>query len=174
MTRTLLLILLITAGTVIDGAWLSRLPLRATPDLALLVALSVAIRHGLEAGVLAGALTGYLRDLVSGSPLGLFLASYLVVGAAFGAAMPLVNPHYRYLPAATAVVGTALLYSASGLLVAATALAPVSWIAVALDASVAAGINALLARPVHALVGWIDDISGRRQAVRVIPHKAPR
>jgi hypothetical protein len=39
---------------------------------------------------------------------------------------------------------------------------------------VAAGINAILAKPVDALVGWLHHVTDRRHAVRVIPHKAPR
>jgi rod shape-determining protein MreD len=174
MVRLLLLMGLLAGATVIDGAWLSRLPLPAAPELAMLVALAVGMRRGLEAGALAGAAAGYLYDLVSGSPLGLYTLAYLAVGAAAGAVRPVVDLRQRSVPVVAAVLGTSVVYLISALLVAATALAHVDWTQTARDAAVAAIGNALLARPVDSLVGWVEYVSVRRHAARVIPHKAGR
>jgi len=166
MLRAALFIGLVAAGTVINGAWLSRLPLPASPDLVLLVVLAAAMRRGVETGVLMGAAAGYLRDLVGGSPLGLFTVAYLALGAAAGATVTLVDLQQRHMPAVTAVLGTAFLYAASGLMVALTGLADVQWATLAFDAAVAALLNAALARPVDALVGWADGLPQRRYAAR--------
>ncbi len=62
MLRAALFVGLIVAGTVITGAWLSRLPLPASPDLVLLVVLAAAMRRGVETGV-ADAILDALQPL---------------------------------------------------------------------------------------------------------------
>ncbi|MDR7523510.1 MAG: rod shape-determining protein MreD [Armatimonadota bacterium] len=166
--RGILFVLLLAAGVVVDGAWLSRLPLPAGPDLLLLVVLAIALRHGAEGGALAGAAGGYLRDVAGGTPLGLYAFSYLVVGAAAGASSAVVDPRQRSVAVAWAVVGTGLLALVSGTMVAATGLARVTWADVASDAAVAAALNALLAGPVGSLVAWADRVTRRRYEGRVI------
>jgi len=174
MLRVALLAGLIAAGVVINGAWLSRLPLPAAPDLVLLVVLAAAMRRGLETGALLGVAAGYLRDLVGGSPLGLYTLSYLIMGASAGAAMTMVDLQQRRMPAVTAALGTALLYATSGLVVTATGVAPVQWASLAMVAAAAALLNAVLARPVDTLVGWADRLTQRRYAARVIGHRGRR
>lgn len=166
MLRATLFAGLIAAAVVVGGAWLSRLPLPAAPDLLLLVVLAAAMRRGVETGVLIGAAAGYLRDLVGGSPLGLFTLCYLLVGATAGAAKTLVDVQQRRVPAFTAAVGTVLLSAVLGFVVTLTGLAAVHWTALAWDAAVSAVLNAVLARPVYAVVAWADGLPQRRYAAR--------
>jgi Kef-type K+ transport system membrane component KefB len=104
----------------------------------------------------------------------LFTLSYLAVGAAAGATMTIVDLQQRRIPAVTAVLGTVLLYAISGLTVTLTGLADVRWAVVAADVAVAALLNAVLARPVDALVGWTDRLLQRRYSARVIGHRLLR
>lgn len=174
MARVALIALLLVVGTGVQGAWLSRLPPRITPDLLLLVVLAVAIRRGPEAGACWGAAAGYLRDLVGGGPLGLFTLTYLVVGAAAGAASSAVDPRQRHVPAAVAFLGTFLLMAASGAVVAAAGMATVKWHALAGETWMAAAANALLAGPASTLVGWAERLTARRYAGRTVVQRVPR
>jgi rod shape-determining protein MreD len=174
MLRAALFAALMAAAVVVNGAWLSRLPVPAAPDLVLLVVLAAATRRGVVTGALMGTAAGYLRDLVGGSPLGLFTLSYLAVGAAAGAAMTMIDLRQRRMPAVAAALGTALLYAISGLVVTLTGLANLHWTVVAVDAGGSAVLNAVLARPVDTLVGWADRLPARRYAARVIGFRVLR
>jgi rod shape-determining protein MreD len=172
--RAVLLTGCLALGAALDGALFSRVPWGLAPDLLLLVVLAVGLRHGLEAGAVIGAGAGYLRDLVSGSPLGLFVLSYLLVGAAAGAASAMVDPQQRAIPAAAALGGTAALALASATIVAMTGVGQVHWPSTAVDAAAVAAANVLLARPVDALVHGIDRLVQRRYAGRLIGHRVLR
>lgn len=165
---------LLAAGTVIDGAWLSRLPRWASPDLPLLVTVAFGLRQGVEAGALAGAAAGYLRDVVGGSPLGIFTLSYLAVGAAAGALAAVVDLRQRYLYAAAAALATIGLSLMSGLVVASTGITDVGWILLLREAAVSAVFNALLAGPVAAVVNWAETISRGRDSTKIVARRATR
>jgi rod shape-determining protein MreD len=170
--RVLLLTGCLALGAALDGALLSRLPWG--PDLLLLVVLAVGLRHGLESGALIGAGAGYLRDLTSGSPLGLFVLSYLLIGAAAGAASTIVDPQQRAIPAVAALVGTAALALLGAAIVHATGVARVDWAATAFDAAITAAINGFLAGAIDATVRGIDRLAQRRYTGRLIGHKVLR
>lgn len=171
LIRTVLLGVLLAGGTLIDSAWLSRLPLPALPDLVLLVVVVAAVRRGLETGALLGAAAGYLRDLTNGSPLGVFTIAYLAVGVAAGSAMSVVDFDQRPAPAAVAVAATVLLHLTVGAVVAATGLASVPWMVLGQGLVVAAVLNALLARPVDNLVRWVDRVSRPRFPAKAIGYR---
>jgi rod shape-determining protein MreD len=151
LTRAALYALLLTASAAVEGAWLARLPLPAAPDLLLLIVIAAGVRRGLEAGAVLGAAAGYVRDLVSGSPLGVFTFAYLMTGVAAGSVMSVVDFNYRLAPALMAIAGTALMYLVSGSLVAAAGLASAPWVGFVPDLLGAAAVNALVARAVDAL-----------------------
>lgn len=172
--RTALLAALLVLTAVMNGAWLSRVPLAAVPDLSLLVVLSVALRWGVEAGALAGAVAGYLRDLLSGSPLGLHVLALLVVGAAAGASSPLVDVQQRSAPAVAGAMGTMLAALLVGLIIAVTGVAPVDWLALAGQGAVAAAGAVLLAPLVDRVVRGIDRVTQRRYEGRLIGGRPAR
>jgi rod shape-determining protein MreD len=172
--RALLLTGCLALGAALDGALFSRVPWGIVPDLLLLVVLAVSLRRGMEAGAVIGAAAGYLRDLVSGSPLGLFTLSYLLIGAAAGAASPMVNSQQRAIPAVAALAGTAALALVSAAIVAMTGVAHVDWPATAADTAAAAAINALLAGSIDAVVRGIDRLPQRRYAGRLIDRRVLR
>lgn len=165
---------LLAAGAVVDGAWLSRLPRWASPDLPLLVAVAFGLRRGVEPGALAGAAAGYLRDVTGGGPLGVFALSYLAVGATAGALAAVVDLGQRHLHAAAAALATFGLSLVSGLVVTATGVAYVDWAMLLREAATAAVVNALLARPVAAAVGWADASSNRRDPTKIVARRALR
>lgn len=172
--RIALFAALLGAGAVVDGAWLSRLPRWASPDLLLLIAVAFGLRRGVAAGALVGAAAGYLRDLTSSSPLGIFTLSYLAVGTAAGALAAMVDLGQRYLYAAAAVLATLGLSLASGLVVAATGLTSVGWPLLLREAAAAAAVNALFARPVAAGVVWAEAVSRRRDPAKIVARRAIR
>ncbi len=174
MTRPLLLVGMLFAGTVIDGAWLSRLPLGISPDLVVLVLISAAVRGGLPTGALLGATAGYLRDLASGNPLGVYTFAYLVVGLAAGSTMTLLDFNQRLVPAMTAGVATVLVYLVAAWAVAVTGLAPVNWLDLVGSAAIVAPANALLARPVDALVRRAEYVARRRHPAKAIGYRVFR
>lgn len=165
---------LLGAGAVVDGAWLSRLPTWASPDLLLLIAVAFGLRQGLEAGALAGAAAGYLRDVTEGGPLGLHVLSYLAVGAFAGALAAVVALEQRYLHAAAAALATVGLSLATGLIVYATGLTLVSWPTLLWETAAAAAVNAIFARPVAAAVGWAETVSRRRDSTKIVARRAIR
>ncbi|MDI6771878.1 MAG: hypothetical protein QME77_04750 [bacterium] len=174
LMRIALFAVLLGAGAVVDGAWLSRLPRWASPDLLLLIAVAFGLRRGVEAGALVGAAAGYLRDLTGSSPLGIFTLSYLAVGTAAGALAAMVDLGQRYLYAAAAVLATLGLSLISGLVVAATGLTSVGWPLLLREAVAAAAVNALFARPVAAVVAWAETVSRRRDPARIVARRAIR
>jgi rod shape-determining protein MreD len=174
LLRAASLCAVMASAAVVDTAWLSRLPLYGAPDILLLAVLSIGLRQGLDAGALVGAAAGYLRDLIGGSPMGLYALSYLLVGAAAGAAGPLVDLHQRAMSAAAAMVGTTLLAVLMAGAVVVTGVAPVRWLVVLYAVAVAAVLNALLAGPVDRLMRWIDRLARRRYEGRMIGHKVLR
>lgn len=174
LLRGAFLFAVLASAAVVDTAWLSRLPLYGAPDILLLAVLSVGLRRGLDAGALVGAAAGYLRDLIGGSPMGLYTLAYLLVGASAGAAGPLVDLHQRAMSTAAAVVGTALLAVLIAGAVVVTGVAPVRWPVFLYAAAVAAVLNALLARPVDRLMRWVDRLAERRYEGRMIGHKVLR
>jgi rod shape-determining protein MreD len=174
VARTALLMGLLVVGTVVDAAWLARLPLRASPDLAVLVVLAAGLRYGLVAGALLGAAAGYLRDLVGGSPLGFYALSYLFVGAVAGAAAPALDLQQRAVAPVAAFAGVVALALASAGLVMLTGLAPVSWSRLAADAALTGALTAVLAGVVDRTVRTVDQLTRRRYAGRVIGHRVLR
>jgi rod shape-determining protein MreD len=167
-----LLVALVGAGTVIDSAWLSRLP--AAPDLPLLVLVSAALRGGLPAGALLGATTGYLRDLVGGGPLGLYTLAYLAVGIAAGSAAALIDFDSRVAPAATAAASSGLVHLVSAAVVVAAGIAVVYWPVTIASAAAEAALNALLARPVDRAVRVAERVLGRRQRLKALGYRVIR
>jgi rod shape-determining protein MreD len=174
VARTALLVGLLVVGTVIDAAWFARLPLRASPDLAMLVVLAAGLRYGLVPGALLGVAAGYLRDLVGGNPLGLYALSYLLVGAAAGAVAPAVDLQQRAMAPAAAFVGVAALALTSAALVALTGLAPVDWGRLAADAALTGAFTAVLAGVADRAVRAVDRLTRRRYGGRVITHRVLR
>ncbi|HET8678562.1 MAG TPA: rod shape-determining protein MreD [bacterium] len=170
-TRIALLGILLIGGTVIDSAWLSRLRLPALPDLMLLVVMVAGVRGGLVNGVLLGVSAGYLRDLVTGSPLGVFTMGYLLVGVAAGSMTSVVDLDQPLAPVVAAVSATALLHLSVSAIVTATGVASVQWPTLLEGLVVAATINALLARQVDRLVNWVDRISYRRFPEKAIGYR---
>jgi rod shape-determining protein MreD len=164
----------LVAGAALEGTWFSRLPRGFSPDLLLLVVLGVGLRNGFESGAVIGMAAGYLRDLVSGSPLGVFMLAYLLIGAAAGAASPLVDLQQRAMPAAAAMVGTVVLALTSAAIVTVTGVVTVSWPLLIADAAIGAAVNALLAGWVDVFVRGVDRLAERRYTGRVIGHKVLR
>jgi len=174
IARPLALFGLLFVGIAIDGAWLSRLPLGLSPDLVVLVLISAAVRGGLPTGAVLGATAGYLRDLASGTPLGVHTFAYLVVGIAAGSTMTLLDFDQRLVPAATAAVATMLTALVTGGVVLATGLASVDWLQLLGVAAIVAAINAVLARPVDALVRGAERAASRRHPTKAIGYRVFR
>ncbi|MDQ7859787.1 MAG: rod shape-determining protein MreD [Armatimonadota bacterium] len=170
LARTALLLGLLITGTVVDGAWLARLPLRASPDLSILVVLAAALRYGLLPGALLGAAAGYLRDLVGGSPLGLYMLSYLLVGAAAGAVAPAVDLQQRAVAPAAAFAGVAALALVTAGLVTLTGVAAVHWVRLTGEVLLTGALTAVLAGLADRAVRAVDHLTRRRYAGRVISH----
>src|SRR3990172_9934606 len=103
LTRVALFGMFLAAAAAVEGAWLSRLPLPAAPDLLLLIVVAAGVRRGLEAGALLGVTAGYVRDLTGGSPLGIFTFAYLAAGVAAGSVMSVVDFNHRLAPALMAI-----------------------------------------------------------------------
>lgn len=174
MRRPLLLGMLLAMATVVDGAWLSRLPLPAQPDVLLLLVVATGVRQGVVPGALAGAAAGYLRDLVAGSPLGVYMLAYLVVGTAAGAVMASLDFDQPTGPAVIAVAATLLATAVgSGILLLAD-LGPVPWPQVGWQLTVGAALNALLARPADALLRWAERAGRRHYPARALPFRGVR
>ena len=173
-TRIALLAILLISGTLIDSAWLSRLRLPALPDPVLLVVMVAGLRGGLVNGVLLGVAAGYLRDLVSGSPLGVFTMGYVLVGVAAGSMTSVVDLDQPAAPAVAAAGATALLHLSVSAIVVATGVATVQWPTLLEGLIVAAAINAVLARQVDRLVNWVDRVSYRRFPEKAIGYRVWR
>lgn len=171
LIRASLLGLLLALGAAIDSAWLSRLALPAFPDFVMLVIVVAGVRGGLVTGTLLGASGGYLRDLTTGSPLGVFTLTYLVVGIAAGSAMALVDFDRWPGLAATAAAASGLVHLVGAAVIAATGLGNVEWIALLQVLVVAAVLNAPLARPTDAVVRWVDRVSRRRFPEKAIGYR---
>ena len=174
MARPLLLFGLLFTGIAVDGAWLSRVLWGLAPDLVLLVLLSAAVRGGLPTGALLGATAGYLRDLASGTPLGVYTFAYLVAGIAAGSMTTVLDFDQRPVPAATAAVATLLLSLLTGVVVVVTGLATVDWLELLWSGAIAAAINAVLARPVDALVRGAERAARRRHRAKPIAYRVFR
>lgn len=172
--RIALLGILLISGTLIESAWLSRLRLVALPDPVLLVVMVVGVRGGLVNGTLLGFAAGYLRDLVSGSPLGVFTMGYVLVGVAAGSMISVVDLDQPSAPAVAAAGATVLLHLFVSAIVAATGVASVQWPAFLEGVIIAATINAVLARQVDTLVNWIDRVSYRRFPEKAIGYRVWR
>lgn len=174
VARTAVLFAVLASAVIVDAAWLSRLPLYGAPDLLLLAVLSAGLRRGAETGALTGAAAGYLRDLIGGSPMGLYTLVYLLVGAAAGTAGPLVDLRQRAMPAAVALLGTGLLAGLVAGAVALTGAAPVRWPVFIYATGVAAVLNPLLAGPIDRLMRWTDRLAQRRYDGRTLGRRVPR
>jgi len=174
VTRPLLLFGLLFAGLAVDGAWLSRVPLGFAPDLVVLVLIAAAVRGGLPTGALLGATAGYLRDVAGGSPLGVYTLAYLVVGIAAGSMMTLLDFDQRFVPAMTAAGATMLVSLVTGGVVVVTGLASVAWLDLLGSSAIVAGMNAVLARPVDALVRGAERAARRRHPSKPIAYRVFR
>ena len=158
LTRVALFGMFLAAAAAVEGAWLSRLPLPAAPDLLLLIVVAAGVRRGLEAGALLGVTAGYVRDLTGGSPLGIFTFAYLAAGVAAGSVMSVVDFNHRLAPALMAIAATICLYLVSGMLVAATGLASAPWVGVFPSLAAAAAVNAILARTMDGVFCRVEHL----------------
>lgn len=174
LTRVAVYAALLSVVAAVEGAWLSRLPLPAAPDVLLLIVIAAGARRGLEAGALLGAAAGYMRDLTGGSPLGVFTFAYLLTGIAAGSVMSVVDFNNRLAPALMAAAGTALMYLISGSLVAAAGLASAPWLGFVPNLLGAAAINALVARAADALYRRVEYWSRRPFPEKAIGYRILR
>jgi rod shape-determining protein MreD len=172
--RVALLIGVMMAVAVVDGAWLSRLAIGGGPDLLILIVAFAGLRYGVEAGALLGGAAGYIEDLVTGSPLGLHALLFVLLGAIAGALRPVVDVHQRLVPTATAVVSTLVVTLLTAVLALALHFGTVVWRDAASDALLQAAFNALFAGPVAGLMRWIDHVTQRRYTGRTIGHRVLR
>ncbi|MGH2404836.1 MAG: rod shape-determining protein MreD [bacterium] len=162
------------SGTLLDSAWFSRLRLPALPDPVLLVVMVTGVRGGLINGTLVGGTAGYLRDLVTGSPLGVFTMGYLLVGITAGSLISVVHLDQPAAPAVAAAGTTALLHVTISTIVIATGVAGVQWPVLLQGLIVAAAANAVLARPVDTLLRWVDRVAYRRFPEKAIGYRVWR
>jgi rod shape-determining protein MreD len=103
---------LAAAGTVVQTAWLTYLPLGggiADPLLPLIM--TVGLLHGSEEGAVVGAGLGLLHDVMSGAPLGLGMVAGVCVGFAAGIGERSLSLDSAWLPA---LAGAALTVLAGG------------------------------------------------------------
>ncbi len=99
------------AGTVLQTAWLTYLPLfGGIADPLLPIVMTVGLLHGSEEGAVVGAGIGLFHDVMSGSPLGLGMAAGVCVGFAAGLGEGSLSLESAWLPA----VGGALLTVLAG------------------------------------------------------------
>ncbi|MDR7481786.1 MAG: rod shape-determining protein MreD [Armatimonadota bacterium] len=174
MRRPLLLGVLLALAAAIDGAWLSRLPLPAPPDVLLLLVVTTGVRQGVVQGALAGAVAGYLRDLVAGSPLGVYMLAYLVVGTAAGAVMASLDYDQPTGPVVTAVAATLLVTAVGTGILLLAGLGPAPWPQIGWQLTAGAAVNALLARPVDTLLRWAERAGRRSYPARALPFRGVR
>jgi rod shape-determining protein MreD len=174
LTRVATYAVLLSVVAAVEGAWLSRLPLPAAPDILLLIVIAAGVRRGLETGALLGAAAGYVRDLTSGSPLGVFTFAYLLTGVAAGSVMAVVDFSHRLAPALMAAAGTAVMYLVSGALVAAAGLASAPWAGFVPDLLGAVAINALVVRAADALYCRVEQWSHRPFPEKAIGYRILR
>lgn len=174
MRRAVLLGGVLALATVVDGAWLSRLPLPATPDLLLVLVVALGVRRGVVQGAVAGAAAGYLRDLVAGGPLGVYVLVYLVVGAAAGSVMASVDVDHPTGPLVIAGAATVLGTAVGAGVVLAAGLGPLPWSPLAWQLTTGATMNALLVRPAEAALRWAERVGQRRYPARALPFRGVR
>ncbi len=172
--RVLLLGGLLALATVVDGAWLSRLPLPASPDLLLVLVVALGVRRGVAQGAVVGAAAGYLRDLVAGGPLGLYVVVYLVVGAAAGSVMAGLDVDQLTGLLVTVGAATVLGTVVGAGIVLAAGLGPLPWPQLAWQLSAGAAANALLVRPADAALRWAERVGQRRYPLRALPFRGVR
>jgi rod shape-determining protein MreD len=102
------------AGTILQTAWLTYVPLwSGIADPLLPIIMTVGLLHGSEDGALVGAGIGLLHDIMSGSPLGLGMAAGACVGFTAGLGERSISLESTWLPA----VGGAALTVLSALVV---------------------------------------------------------
>ncbi len=172
--RVVLLVGVMMAVAVVDGAWLSRLGIGPGPDPLVVIAALAGLRYGVEVGALLGGVAGYIEDLVTGSPLGLHTLVFVLLGAIAGGVRPVVDVHQRFVPAATAVVSTLVVTALTAVLALALHFGIVAWRGGGADAAITAGLNALIAWPMAGLMRWIDHVTQRRYTGRTIGHRVLR
>jgi len=98
--RFLVYAILAAAGTVLQTAWLTYLPLGGgIADPLLPIIMTVGLLHGSEEGAVVGAGIGLLHDVMSGSPLGLGMAAGVCVGFAAGLGERSLSFESAWLPA---------------------------------------------------------------------------
>jgi rod shape-determining protein MreD len=174
LTQIGLMAVLLVAAAAVEGAWLSRLPLPAAPDLLLLIVVAAGVRRGLETGAVLGVAAGYIRDLTAGSTLGVFTFAYLAVGVAAGSVMSVVDFNHGPAPALVAGAATVCMYLTSGMLVAATGLASAPWAGFLPAVIVAAAVNAVLARAMDRLFCRVEQVGRRPFPEKAIWYRTPR
>jgi len=107
--RFLLYAVLAAAGTVVQTAWLTYVPLGGgIADPLLPIIMTVGLLHGSEEGAVVGAGIGLLHDVMSGSPLGLGMTAGVCVGFAAGLGERNLSFESAWLPALGGAVLTVL------------------------------------------------------------------
>ncbi len=128
MTRAIIYGAVVVVATLVQSAWLARIPvLGAVVDPLLPLTVAVGIFRGAESGAVVGVGGGLLQDLVSGAAIGVNGLSKLVVGFTSGLFERSIYAEDPFLPAVAtfvaSLVGQLLLL---GILVV-TGLAAPSW-----------------------------------------------
>lgn len=110
--RFVLYAVLAAAGTVVQTAWLTYLPLGGgIADPLIPIIMTIGLLHGSEEGAAVGAGLGLLHDVMSGSPLGLGMVAGACVGFAAGLGERSLSLESAWLPA---LGGAALSVLAAG------------------------------------------------------------
>ena len=97
------------AGTVLQTAWLTYVPLfGGVADPLIPIIMTVGLLHGSEEGAVVGAGIGLIHDVMSGSPLGLGMAAGVSVGFAAGLGEGSLSFESAWLPAVGGALFTVL------------------------------------------------------------------
>lgn len=132
-------------------------------DLMLLVAVMAGLAAGPDRGASVAFAAGIAFDLMLQSPFGLSALTYVIVAYVVGSLQDTVLRAARWIPVATAVIGSAIgviLYGVFGTIVGQDLLHP-SLLKIAL---VVAVLNALVAPLVLRAVRWATDTAGSVRA----------
>ncbi len=107
--RFIIYAVLAAAGTVVQTAWFTYLPLGGgIADPLLPIIMTVGLLHGSEEGAVVGAGLGLLHDVMSGSPLGLGMVAGVCVGFAAGLGERSLSLESGWLPALAGAAFTVL------------------------------------------------------------------
>ncbi|HLW47626.1 MAG TPA: rod shape-determining protein MreD [bacterium] len=154
------------AGTVVQTAWLTFLPLGGgIADPLVPIIMTVGLLHGSEDGALVGAGIGLMHDVMSGSPLGLGMAAGATAGFAAGLGERSLSLESVWLPA---VGGAVLTVLTAAVVVTGTHLIGLNHASAAQSARATLGsacYNAVIAVPIFHVLRRLDaavvDLYGR-------------